>query len=270
MSKDIQIQEEATETALAEINYEDYIEKVEEAQAEGKTEEVNHEESTHINPQLRPESEAIVKSIEWEEDNEQFKIVAETHSKDCIVDYVSADPYEDGSEWDRLCDYVGVPAKPTKLKEEVVPIERQSDSKFSMSHIPEMLHEEETSKITLGEQNGGCIRKPPVMKGLNPVVYRFSRFYDHHPEIDGWLLTAQRTFDVSISALLALLGGTCFYLSGQLPISIVGFLIFLLGTFGIGLAILHGIFSLLGIIFGLVDKLQSARRWGSEVLFPEE
>ncbi len=83
----------------------------------------------------------------------QFKITLKDKDGETFTDHIDfAPPDETGSDWVRLCDWVGVdPERPADLKNKILPIKRPRSNSEPTIHVP------------------------PVKGGLNPAVFSGKR-----------------------------------------------------------------------------------------------
>lgn len=264
-------EQDALETAKSDISYREYVEEERERRAEKRAEEIQKsvqedleeidrkteryrqkkmeemkdDVSVPENPDLSKLTEGRIRRVEETATN-SFKVVVETYEGETFTQELELGLPEDKNEWERLCQYVGVPPQPSELSGEKVPIlvPKDSSEPWINIRIPPIVDGVELGREwgpTLDGYSEKKIDVPPVSKGLNPQKYKLRRSVGQKIRHSNLFSTAVeklgRTFPWTGSVSMFILGILSFGIATStnillaIPFAFVGLPLIIIGAF---------------------------------------
>lgn len=209
MKPNKQLEIDSENTAEADVFYRDYVDNTRKQRAENRAEKTATEfnaqidddlsalnktvaeyeeqqltemrtEITHpTNPSLTAHTEGRVQQVSPTNTGDAMVVTVELRCGDRFTEELSLGLPEEPSEWELLCNYVGVPPIPSELRGEVVPIKtpRTDGEAFLDVSMPGVFRSENAPEydVAIGDRTEETIDTPPVWKRLNPTLYRLKR-----------------------------------------------------------------------------------------------
>jgi mRNA-degrading endonuclease RelE of RelBE toxin-antitoxin system len=298
-------EQDALETSKSDISYREYVEEERERRAEKKVEEIQKSVQEDLekidrkteqyrqkkmeemkddisvpeNPDLSKLTEGRVRRVE-ETATDSFKVVVETHEGEKFTQVLELGLPEDKNEWERLCQYVGVPPQPSELAGQKVPIlvPKDSSKPWIDIRIPPVIEKSGREwGPTLGGYSENKIDVPPISKGLNPLKYKFRRSIGQKARHSSLLSTGVeklgRTFPWTGSLSIVVLGMFSMAIATStntlltIPVGVVGYLLCLIGMY-------YGMWAYgrlaLWIIPGILADLGKSYKMVKNRLFPSD
>ncbi len=144
---------------------------------ENKIEELHEDVTEVVDPELKPQLQGRVIKVEHDTETRRNTLTIQLRDGDTFSASLKTGTPENPSEWEYLCQYVGVSPLPSDLRGEIVPIKTPNDSDDPLldAHIPSVFHETSGRRGPTIKRYNPTLHKPPALKRLNPLRYKLSR-----------------------------------------------------------------------------------------------